>query len=114
MSNAAATVNDRSLDIAHDLIEDITAGYPRDDLAIRFWDGPSWGNTRDPRFTFVLRHPAALRRMLSGANELTLGEAFIYDDFDVEGDLEAAFEFAEYLWRTRWNSARSCISRPCC
>jgi len=97
MSNAAATVNDRSLNIAHELIEDITAGYPRDDLAIRFWDGSSWGNTRGPRFTFVLKHPAALRRMLSGANELTLGEAFIYGDFDVEGDLEAAFEFAEYL-----------------
>jgi cyclopropane-fatty-acyl-phospholipid synthase len=35
--------------------------------------------------------------MLFGANELTLGEAFIYDDFDVEGDLEAAFEFGDHL-----------------
>jgi cyclopropane-fatty-acyl-phospholipid synthase len=35
--------------------------------------------------------------MLSGANELNLGEAYIYDDFDVEGNLEAAFEFGDYL-----------------
>jgi len=35
--------------------------------------------------------------MLFGANELTLGEAFIHDDFDVEGALESAFDFGDYL-----------------
>ena len=35
--------------------------------------------------------------MLLGANQVTLGEAYIFDDFDVEGDLEAAFEFGDYL-----------------
>ncbi|HLI64122.1 MAG TPA: cyclopropane-fatty-acyl-phospholipid synthase family protein, partial [Terriglobales bacterium] len=39
----------------------------------------------------------ALRRMLFGANQVTLGEAYIYGDFDVEGNLEAAFEFGDYI-----------------
>jgi cyclopropane-fatty-acyl-phospholipid synthase len=35
--------------------------------------------------------------MFLSPSELTLGEAYICDDFDVEGDIEAAFELADYL-----------------
>jgi cyclopropane-fatty-acyl-phospholipid synthase len=35
--------------------------------------------------------------MFLSPSELTLGQAYIYDDFDIEGDIEAAFELAEYL-----------------
>ncbi len=35
--------------------------------------------------------------MFFSPSELTLGEAFIYDDFDVQGDLEAAFELGDSL-----------------
>jgi cyclopropane-fatty-acyl-phospholipid synthase len=35
--------------------------------------------------------------MFSSPSELTLGEAYIYDDFDIEGDIEAAFDLADYL-----------------
>ena len=97
MATLAASLKDRSLEITQQLLEAITEDYPGRDFAIRFWDGSTWGNVEDPRFTFVLKHPSAVRRMLSGANQLTMGEAYIYDDFDLEGDMEAAFEFAEYL-----------------
>jgi hypothetical protein len=30
-------------------------------------------------------------------SELKLGEAYIYDDFNIEGDIEAAFDLADYL-----------------
>ena len=99
MSTVARTIGDRSIDLAIDLLDILIADYPRHDFAVRLWNGESWGNSRNPRFIFVLKHAGALRRMLVGANELTLGEAFIYDDFDVEGDLEAAFGFADYLVR---------------
>lgn len=79
------------------ILEELTAGYRHDDFAVRFWDGSEWGNLDRPRCTLVLKHPGALRRMLDTPSELTLGEAFIYDDFDVEGEIEAAFEFAGYL-----------------
>lgn len=61
-------------------------------FAVRFWNGfilpPSPG--AKAQFTIVLKHPGALRRMFSMASELSLGEAYIYDDCDVEGDIEAA------------------------
>jgi cyclopropane-fatty-acyl-phospholipid synthase len=50
-----------------------------------------------PRFTLVLKHPGALRAMFSRPSEPTLGEAYIYYDFDIEGDIEAIFEWADYL-----------------
>ena len=97
MSTLATSVHDHSVDISIQLLDIVTADYPGRDFAVRFWNGEVWGNTESPRFTLVLKHPGALRKMLFGANELTLGEAFIYDDFDVEGNLEAAFELGDYL-----------------
>jgi cyclopropane-fatty-acyl-phospholipid synthase len=35
--------------------------------------------------------------MFSAPSELTLGEAYIHDDFDIDGDIEAAFDLADYL-----------------
>ena len=97
MSTLAASVHDHSVDISAQLLDAVTADYRHCEFAVRFWNGNVWGSTKHPSFTLVLKHPGALRRMLSGANELNLGEAYIYDDFDVEGNLEAAFEFGDYL-----------------
>jgi len=55
----------------------------------------------------VLKHPGALRAMFSSPSELSLGEAYIHDDFDIEGDVEAAFDLSDYLLgqeRGRWLS----------
>jgi cyclopropane-fatty-acyl-phospholipid synthase len=97
MSSLAHVARDHSVEISFQLLESLTADYPRRNFAVRLWNGETWGNVKDPRFTMVLKHPGALRRMLLGANQLTLGEAYIYDDFDVEGNLEAALEFGDYL-----------------
>lgn len=97
MSTLAESVHDHAAEISLELLDSITADYPRRDFAVRLWNGEVWGDAASPRFTFLLKHPGALRRMLLGANQVTLGEAYIYDDFDVEGNLEAAFEFGEYL-----------------
>ncbi len=61
-------------------------------FAVRLWNGADLPPARDPAaFTLVLKHPGALRRMFTPPLELALGEAFIYGDFDVGGDLGAAF-----------------------
>lgn len=57
---------------------------------VRLWDGSVLPAAGQPRFTLVLTHPGALRRMLFPPGDLTLGEAFLRGDFEIEGDLEAA------------------------
>jgi len=97
MSNLAISARDPAVAITFDFLDSLLADYPRRDFAFRLWNGQIWGDRKQPQFTLVLKHPGSLRRMLVGANQLTLGEAYIYDDFDVEGNLAAAFEFADYL-----------------
>ena len=62
MSTLATSVHDHSVDISAQLLDAITADYPRRDFAVRFWNGEVWGNAENPRFTLVLKHPGALRR----------------------------------------------------
>jgi len=68
-------------------------------LAVRFWDGSEWPDeTESPAFTLVLKHAAALRRMFSDvSSDLRLREAYIYDDFNIEGDIFAVFPVADRL-----------------
>ncbi len=60
-------------------------------FAVRLWNGTTLPAAGDaPRFTIVLTHPGALRRMLIPPTDLTIGEAYVRGDFEIEGDLEAA------------------------
>ncbi|HXF83286.1 MAG TPA: class I SAM-dependent methyltransferase, partial [bacterium] len=59
-------------------------------FAVRLWNGATLPSHGEAAFTLVLTHPGALRRMLLPPGDLTVGEAFVRGDFDVEGDLEAA------------------------
>ena len=97
MSNLATLTYEPSVKITLELLDVGLAEYPRRDFSIRLWNGDVWGNGESPRFSLVLKHPGSLRRMILGPSQLSLGEAYIYDDFDIEGDLEAAFDFADYL-----------------
>lgn len=76
---------------------------------MRLWDGSQWDAEpgQPTRFTLVLRHPGALRKMFLPPTELALGEAYIYDDFDIEGEIEAVFPLADYFNRQRWGLTQS-------
>jgi cyclopropane-fatty-acyl-phospholipid synthase len=59
---------------------------------VRYWDGTvDRSGDGDPRFTLILRSPHTLRRVLWSwsSKDLSAGEAYLRDDFDVDGDLEA-------------------------
>lgn len=74
--------------------------FPREDLAevsFRLWDGTQWPDMGPERVTLVLNHPEALRRMFLPGSELGLAEAYLHDDFDIEGEIEAIFPLAESL-----------------
>lgn len=79
----------------HDLFDRI---HPKD-FIIKLWNGmvlkPDDGT--HPRFTLMVRSPGALKSMFFHPNELSLGEAYIYNDIDVEGDLEGALGLTQRL-----------------
>lgn len=60
-------------------------------FCVRFWDGSQLCCAlASPTVTLVLNHPGALRRMFKPPIELSLGEAYIFGDFDIDGDVFAA------------------------
>src|SRR4030067_632760 len=48
-------------------------------------------------FTLVIHRPGALRRMFLHPTDLSLGDAYIHGDFDIEGDFESSFALADYF-----------------
>jgi cyclopropane-fatty-acyl-phospholipid synthase len=80
-------------------LEELFAGAEPQRFAVRFWNGCIWPASADssPQFTIILNHPGALHRMFASPTELSLGEAYIYGDFDVEGDLESAVQLGNWL-----------------
>lgn len=74
---------------------------------VRYWDGTveRAGRPAAP-YTLVVNRPGALRRMLLPPSELSIVEAFISGDVDVEGDLEAAVSLGDAI-NTRLKSARA-------
>jgi hypothetical protein len=62
-------------------------------FAVRLWDGWRWQypSRGTPACTIVLNSPIALRSLVIRPSEVTLGEAFLNKDIDVEGDLFSVF-----------------------
>jgi cyclopropane-fatty-acyl-phospholipid synthase len=59
-------------------------------INVRLWDGAVLGPPDAPA-TVVLRHPWSLRRMLWPSGDVSAGEAFVFGDVDVEGDIAVVF-----------------------
>lgn len=64
-------------------------------MNVRLWNGALWPDDRPRPATLALQHPGALARMFSAGTEAGLAEAYLHNDFDIEGDIEAAFENAD-------------------
>lgn len=92
--------SDRAKETTVEILDDVLGDYRAQGLehafTVRFWDGSVWPEeaVESAAFTLVLNHPGALRQMFLPPSELNLGESYIYGDFDVEGDLIAAFPLA--------------------
>ncbi len=79
---------------------------------VRLWDGTVLQGDGKPRFTVVIDSPGAVRRMFRLPIELAIGESFIRGDFDIEGDLFAAFGLMSMLPVTiRYASDLSALAR---
>lgn len=82
------------------ILEALAGGAWPERVGVRLWDGSLWPEKgRSPAATLVLKHPGALRAMLLEGSEAALGEAYLRDDFDIAGDIEAAFDLNDAICR---------------
>jgi len=99
LSRTARSANTRNRSQAVETTQKILAPlFPESnrDFAIRLWNGDMLPSAQGiaPQFTLVLCHPSSLRRMFWPTGELTLGEAYLRGDFDIEGDIIAGVRIA--------------------
>jgi len=95
------------VDTGLSIVRHLFSHYHPRNFRVCFWDGTTWEpeEGREACFTIVLRHPGALRRMFLHADELRLGEAYIFNDCDIEGDFQAALLMGERLISMRMSLA---------
>jgi cyclopropane-fatty-acyl-phospholipid synthase len=100
-------VQEKSASRAMALVQELLGEYHPRDFAVELWDGSRW----DPepaqfcRFTWRIHHPSTLRSLLRSGRQVALGEAYIYNDFDISGDILAIFPVAEYLSEKHFSAA---------
>jgi cyclopropane-fatty-acyl-phospholipid synthase len=84
-------------------LREVLPGLESVPFALRLWDGTVWRSRpgAEARFTLVVNSRDTLGTLLAGADELALGEAFIFGGLDIEGDIVAAFRLADGLCRKR-------------
>jgi len=93
----ARSLDDPAASLTLEILEKITGGTPLKNLNIRLWNGVYWPNATPKPATLVLNRPSSLREMLAISSEVAVGEAYIHEAFDIEGDMVAAFELADLL-----------------
>lgn len=117
MEHARADERLEAIDITQELL-DVLIGDSRDRVGVRLWNGMLWPDEAPRPVTLALKHPGALRCMFLPRTELGLAEAYLYDDFDIEGEIERAFDLGEELlkrsagWRKKARLARRLLRLP--
>ena len=81
--------------VAREIVGELFGPPSSREFSVQYWDG----NVEEPvdrasRFTFLIRAPSALRRVFLPPSELSLVEAYLRGDVDIEGDVEAAAKAA--------------------
>ena len=120
MAKLTTKTTDQAVQTTLSLLQDVFSSSPVRDVAVRLWDGTTWQPEagKPTRCTLVLQHPGALRKMFVPPSDLSLGEAYIYNDFDIEGDIEALLPLMEYFLEKPWGKmeqvrfAKSLLSLP--
>ena len=92
------TFTDSYVDRVRKTVKEVLRLIPERPFAVRLPDGSTIGpgpEEGERAFTLVLKRPQALRGMLLPPSELAMGEGYLFDDYDIEGDLVAAFRFLD-------------------
>ena len=86
------------------LLEDLLQETKIRNFAVRLWDGTLWQPqpVEPPTFTLVLQHPGALRNLFLPPTELNFAEAYIYNDIDIEGNIDDLFPLIFQFIYKKW------------
>jgi cyclopropane-fatty-acyl-phospholipid synthase len=118
MSFSSTTKRDNSAERTIALLDELFGADTSARVGIRLWDGTAWPDEDPNRTWIVLKHPGSLRAMFWPPTELGLAEAYLYDDFDIEGNVEKIFGWAESIvdkvssWRWRFRIGRELLRLP--
>jgi cyclopropane-fatty-acyl-phospholipid synthase len=104
------THEDPSATAARSILQSVLERYGPREFAIELWDGEIWpAQTPEPAcFKLILQAPSAVRALFSRPDSLSFGEAFIYDQVDIEGSLLDIFAPADRLLSIPWSFADKC------
>ena len=91
--------SERAARLTQHILTELFGSDGEQQVGVRLWDGAPWPDDRPRLATIVLKHPGALRQMFLPGTELGLAEAYLYDDFDIEGEIEAVFDLAQRFSR---------------
>ena len=100
------------------VLSEIFAGCALDKVGVRLWSGAMWPDEQRRDAVLALNHPGALSRMFLPGTEVGLAEAYVFNDFDIEGDIEATFEIADFLlghvsdWKRKLKVAGVLVALP--
>jgi len=118
VQSAPSAPADQNAKLTQRLLDEVFRGDGARKVSVRLWDGTSWPDASPRPATIVLKHPGALRQMFLPGTEVGLAEAYLYDDFDIEGNIEAAFGLADELaqatggWTKKLRIARDLMRLP--
>jgi cyclopropane-fatty-acyl-phospholipid synthase len=106
MAHAAKRPPEKAAARALAIVEELMHGFQPRDFAVELWDGTQIDP--DPgqfcRFSWHINNPGALRAITRSNRQVALGEAYVYGDFDISGDILAIFPLAEYLAQRHWTA----------
>ena len=78
-------------------------------VGIRLWDGTRWPDARPRATTVALNFPGALRTIFGSGSELGMGEGYLRNEFDIEGDIENVLLLADQLGLNRLGLGRKVL-----
>lgn len=118
MLKETTDINLEAKKITLEFLDEIVKPINAQSVGVRLWDDTLWPDTVTRKATLALRHPGALRAMFQAGTEVALAEAYLYDDFDIEGDIISVFDLAEGLasatkgWGSKLSAASKLLKLP--
>jgi len=99
MTNTVLSPDESATKPTRTFLEDLFSCYSPRDFAVRFWDGSVWEPApgQSARFTLFLNNPGAARLMFRPPTMVSIGEAYIYRDYEVQGDFDHFFAFLGHV-----------------